>query len=143
MRFSLMASARRSRKMCIRSSRYLSLPIFSCVFLLRLVETATPAPAVNESCWTEKASELGNCLYDRQSSSWQGNWSKRKTDGPRLCLLVASRTKRRGPSDCTNKQGRFEITSVAPGQYVLVARINPHSLAPSLCCWTNSDGSCC
>ena len=26
-----------------------------------------------------------------------------------------------GPSDCTNEQGQFEITSIRPGEYVLVA----------------------
>lgn len=37
-----------------------------------------------------------------------------------------------GPSDCTNEQGRFDITSIPAGEYVLVANQDgkPSSLEP-------------
>lgn len=40
----------------------------------------------------------------------------------RVCVyLLRPRQEAWGPSDCTNEQGRFEITSIPPGEYVLVA----------------------
>jgi len=41
---------------------------------------------------------------------------------PRVCVyLVRSEQDEWGPSDCTDEQGRFEITEVPEGEYVLVA----------------------
>jgi hypothetical protein len=43
----------------------------------------------------------------------------------RVCVyLVAPDQEAGGPSDCTDEQGRFEITEIPEGQYVLVANQN-------------------
>jgi hypothetical protein len=43
----------------------------------------------------------------------------------RVCVyLLRPEQEAWGPSGCTNEQGRFEITSIPPGEYVLVANQN-------------------
>ncbi len=41
-----------------------------------------------------------------------------------VCVNLLAPGKSWGPSDCTNEQGQFEITSISEGQFVLVANLD-------------------